>query len=151
MQLSWITSPGKLCPSSSFPYALCLSLNSNHRPGLRERLVLSEKCILTNLFWQNFSQSFRFHWPYTLMETCSIDSKSGYIQFSNTFRNHLRDIRHWRMDHGFFRMFPEFYDDITPMEKICPAITTTLNKDVCSHTEPREEGREGRVSFVHLP
>lgn len=51
-----------------------------------------------------------------------MDKKSGYIRFSGTFCNHLREIRHWRMDVGFLEMFPEFYDDVTPAEKICPQL-----------------------------
>ncbi|OBT66044.1 hypothetical protein VE03_03262 [Pseudogymnoascus sp. 23342-1-I1] len=115
-------------------------------PGLRERLVLSEKYVLTEDFWQKFAQSFRFHWPYGLGEAFDMDKKSGYIRFSGTFCNHLREIRYWRMDAGFLEMFPEFYDDINPAEGICPQLELPC-RSICWDTEPPENGQnEGQIS-----
>ncbi|KAL5351641.1 hypothetical protein ACLOAV_003501 [Pseudogymnoascus australis] len=115
-------------------------------PGLRERLVLSEKYVLTEDFWQTFAQSFRFHWPYGFGEAFDKDKKSGYIRFSGTFCNHLQEIRHWRMDDGFLEMFPEFYDDITPAEKIYPQLKLSCRPS-CWHTEPWEdEQNKGQIS-----
>lgn len=139
--------PGKLSPFVS-PCALYLSLNLNHRPGLRERLVLSEKYVLTDAFWQTFAQSFRFHWPYGLGEAFDIDKRSGYIQFSGTFHNHLQEIRHWRMDVGFLEMFPEFYDDITPVERICPQLELSCRPSFWDTELWIDEGETGG-RFVH--
>ncbi|OBT70899.1 hypothetical protein VF21_10012 [Pseudogymnoascus sp. 05NY08] len=116
-------------------------------PGLRERLVLSERYILTENFWHTFAHSFRFHWPYGLGEAFDMDKKSGYVRFSGTFWNHLLEIRHWRMDVGFLETFPEFYDDVTPVEKICPQLELP-RRPSCWDTEPWEDERngEGQIS-----
>lgn len=110
--------------------------------------MLSEKYVLTEYFWQTFAQSFRFHWPYGLGEAFDIDKRSGYVQFSGTFRNHLREIRHWRMDVGFLEMFPEFYDDITPVENICPQLELSCRPS-CWDTELRIDGGESGGRLVH--
>ncbi|OBT53215.1 hypothetical protein VE04_05940 [Pseudogymnoascus sp. 24MN13] len=111
-------------------------------PGLRERLVLSERYILTENFWKTFAHSFRFHWPYGLGEAFAMDNKSCHVRFSGTFRNHLLEIRHWRMDVGFLEMFPEFYDDVTPVEKICPQLESP-RRSSCWNTELWEDERNG--------
>lgn len=75
-----------------------------------------------------------------------MDKKSGYIRFSGTFCNHLREIRHWRMDGDFLEMFPEFYDDITPVEKICPQLELSCRPS-CWHAEQWEgEQNKGQIS-----
>jgi hypothetical protein len=102
--------------------------------------VLSERYILTENFWQTFAHSFRFHWPYGLGEAFATDKKSGYVRFSGTFWNHLLEIGHWRMDVGFLEMFPEFYDDVTPVEKICPQLELS-RRPSCWNTELWEDER----------
>lgn len=76
-----------------------------------------------------------------------MDQKSGYVRFSGTFWNHLLEIRHWRMDVGFLETFPEFYDDVTPVEKICPQLELP-RRPSCWDTESWEDERngEGQIS-----
>jgi hypothetical protein len=92
------------------------------RPGLRERLVLSEKRILSDSFWHYFARYFRFHWPYAFTEVYNINL-TGRVQFTGDFLNYLHDIRNWRMDHQFFAAFPELSDDISPAPTLPPLIS----------------------------
>lgn len=51
------------------------------------------------------------------------------------------------MDVGFFEMFPEFYDDVTPVERICPQLELSCRPS-CWDTEPWEgrwEEKEGHI------
>ncbi|KIM96677.1 hypothetical protein OIDMADRAFT_58251 [Oidiodendron maius Zn] len=90
-------------------------------PGLRERLVLSEKRILSDSFWHYFAHCFSFHWPYSLADAYNVDL-AGQARFSGAFMNYLQDIGHWRMDHRFFAAFPDLSNDIIP----APAMPLTL-------------------------
>jgi hypothetical protein len=99
-----------------------LILRLRLRPGLRERLVLSEKRILSDSFWHYFARCFCFHWPYDFTEAYNINL-AGQVRFSGAFLNYLQDIQNWRMDQRFFAAFPELYDDIIPASTLPPQIS----------------------------
>lgn len=85
-----------------------------NRPGLRERLVLSNCEILTDEFFKSFGSCYRLVWPYPISHAYVIDAASGLYAFSQTFQTHVRDIKMWTMSDEFFQMYPQLRDDISP-------------------------------------
>jgi hypothetical protein len=83
------------------------------RPGLRERLVLSNCEILTDPFFKTFGTCFRLIWPYPISYAYEFDAAGGLYSFTQAFQMHIREIKMWTMCEEFFQSYPQLRDDIS--------------------------------------
>ncbi len=94
----------------------------NRRPGLRERLVFSQKEFTANgdRYTDLFRANFRFMWPFEPEEIYHRNPATGRYSFSEQFIRRTEDLSCWTMHSDYFIDLPELRADI-PVFSSSPA------------------------------
>lgn len=119
----WITYAGTFVSPRSFPrFNRVPLLTARTRPGLRERLTISEDNILTNRFWYSFAHNFRFIWPHSPLQAVEVNPSTSCYQLSTDFQTCMQDIGRYRMKSQFFTQFPQLHEDIGPADLLLMSV-----------------------------
>ncbi|KAH7161009.1 hypothetical protein EDB81DRAFT_714102 [Dactylonectria macrodidyma] len=97
-------------PSQTLPHSRAVDFFA--WPALRERFVFFQHQYCANLFWHLFQSNLRILWPFDFRDTYMQNAETGRFQLSPHFKECIGELSSWTMEAGFFKQFPELYDDI---------------------------------------